>query len=308
MMEQCRLILRGARLLGKLIFSVLMICCLTDVACSGGKAGPAYDVTLRRLDQISPGTVIDNTAPKGWSNLIIKSYSRPRAGDVDQLSFTANRLTRLLFTALLADVKPSKDGSDGKPYKLAKVAVGLGVRIGDKDTVVTPETQKRLGANLGLLARVVLRTAQEKLADITIVARSATFQVFDSPCLMVVDGKHKAIVLRYALLVEEGSGRLNTLVWALAREDDGKYSGPLGAIQWLAPNLTGDCTLHVDGNEFSLGQPTEKAFAIVAPPKGKKEIKAGADLKSLIARPRFSTTTAAELESRLREALRHAGE
>ncbi|HTU19096.1 MAG TPA: hypothetical protein VMG10_13630 [Gemmataceae bacterium] len=306
MIEQCRHALCGIRFLGKMLLSLLMMCCLTDVACSGGKSGPDYDVTLRRLEQIPPGTVIDKKAPKGWSNLIVKSYSRPGAGDVKQLSITADRLTRLLFTAIVANVKPNKEGSDGKFYKLAKVAVGLGTRIDDKDTVVTPDTQKRLGAGLGLFARVVLRTAQEKLDDITILARSATFQVFDSPSLMVVDGKHKRIVLRYALLVEERSGRLDTLVWALGHDQDGKYGNPIGAIQWLPPDLTGDCVLHVDGNEFSLGQPTEKAFAITAPPKGQKEIKVGDDLKPLVARPRFSTKTAAELETKLRQALQNA--
>jgi hypothetical protein len=65
----------------------------------------------------------------------------------------------------------------------------------------------------------------------------------------------------------------------------------------------GDCVLHVDGNEFSLGQPTEKAFAIMSVPKGRKEIKVGDDLKSVVSRPRFSSTTVAELENKLREAL-----
>jgi hypothetical protein len=295
--------LRGVRFLGKTLLSALMICCLTDVACSQGKSDSAYDVTPRRLAQIPPGTVIGKEAPKGWSNLIIKSYSRPGAGDMNKLSVTADHLARMLFTAIVADVEPDKPGSDGKRYKLAKVAVGLGKDIGKKDTVITPDTQQRLGAGLGLFARVVLRTAQEKLADIAVVARSATFMVFDSPSYMVVEGRHKTIVLRYAVLVEERTGRLNTLVWALGREADGKYSDPIGAIQWLSPNLTGDCVLHVDGNEFSLGQPTEKAFAITAPPKGGKEIKVGEDLKPLVARPRFSSTTAAELESKLRQVL-----
>ncbi len=221
---------------------------------------------------------------------------------MEQLSPLADRLSRLLFTAILADVKADKMG--GQRYKLAKVAVGLGVRIGDKDTVVTPDTQQRLGAGLGILARVVLRTAQEKLSEIVVVARSRTLTVFDSPGLMLLDGKHKPVVLRYAVLVEEKTGQLNTLVWTLAREEGGKYSGPIGAIQWLPPNLTGDCILHVDGREFSLGQPTEKAFAMTTPPKGRKEIKVGDDLKPLLARPRFSATTAAELESKLREALK----
>jgi hypothetical protein len=302
-MTQCCLTLCGVRLLGKTLLSVLMICCLTDVACSSGKSDPAYDVTLRRLDQIPPGTVIDKKAPKGWSNLIVKSYSRPGAGDVNQLSATADRLTRLLFTAIVADVKEEKSDGGGKSYKLAKVAVGLGTRIGGKDTVVTPDTQRRLGADLGLLARVVLRTAQEKIGEIRVVARSASMMVFDSPSFLVVENKHKPVVLRYALLVDERRGRLNALVWALGRED-GKYSGPLGSIQWLPPDLTGDCILHVDGNEFSLGQPTEKAFAATSPPKGDKEIAVGTELKPLAARPRFSTAAAAELESKLRQATR----
>jgi hypothetical protein len=305
MIAQGRPPLRGARLIGNTLLSVLMICCLTDVACSDGKSGSDYDVTLRHLPQIPPGIVIDKEAPKGWSNLIIKSYSRPGAGDVKQLSPTADRLTRLLFTAIVADVRPQTErgntGESGKRYKLDKVAVGLGTRIGGKDIVITPDTQKQLGADLDLLARVVLRKSQEKLGEIVVVARSATFLVFDSPSFLVVDRKHKSIVLRYAVLVEERSGRLHTLVWAIGCEDDGKYGEAIGVMQCLPANLTGDCVLHIDGNEFSLGQPTERAFAITAPPKGQKEIQISDNLKPLAARPRFSSATAAELESKLRE-------
>ncbi len=77
MMAQSWHIVRGFRLLGKVLLSGLLVCCLTDVACSQGKTSPAYDVTLRHLDLIPPGTVIGKEAPKGWTNLIIKSYSRP---------------------------------------------------------------------------------------------------------------------------------------------------------------------------------------------------------------------------------------
>jgi hypothetical protein len=293
----------GIRFIGRLLLSALMVCCLTDVACSDGRTDSSYDVTRRRLAQIPPGTVIGKEAPKGWSDLIIKSYSRPGAGDVNELSSVADHLTRLLFTAILADVQPDTRGSEDKRYKLAKVAVGVGTRIGRKDTIITPDTQNGLRADLSLLARIVLRKAQEKLGDIAVVARSVTFLVFDSPSFMIVAGKHKPIVLRYAVLVEEGTGHLTTLVWALGRED-GKYTEPIGAIQWLPPNLTGDCILHVDGNEFSLGQPTERAFAIISPPKGQKEIMVGDDLKPLISRPRFSSATAAELETKLRQVLR----
>jgi hypothetical protein len=302
-MAQSKGKLHRIRLFGKMLFSALMVCCLTDVACSGGKPGmPAYDVALRRLDLIPAGTVIDKKAPKGWSHLIIKSYSRPGEGDTKQLTPVADRLSRFLFTAILANVK-AENTTDGKRYKLAKVAVGIGMSFRGKDTVITPDTQQRLGAGLGLLARVVLRTAQEKLADVTVVARSPTMMVFDSPGYMVHDEQHKPIALRYAVLVDESSGRLDTLVWVLDRDERGGYSGTTGAMQWLPQNLTGDCILHVDAREFSLGQPTEKAFAMTGPPKGKKEIAIGDDWKPLSVRSRFTATMAAELEKKLRQTL-----
>ncbi len=301
MMMQCRHTFHGARLIGKTLLSVLMVCCLTDVACSDPRSESAYDVTLRRLPQVPPGTVIDKEAPRGWSHLIVKGYPRPSAGDVRQLSPTADRLARLLFTTILADVK----GDDSnKGYKLATVAVGVGTRIGGRDIVITPDTAKQYGAGLSLLGRIVLSKSQERLNEIVVVARSATFLVFDSPCFLTVGDRHKSIVLRYAVLVDERTGRLNTLVWAVGRDADGKYTDPIGAIHWLPPSLTGDCILHIDGNEFSLGQPTERAFAITSPPKGQKEIQVSETLKPLIARPRFSPATAAELESKLREAIK----
>jgi hypothetical protein len=293
---------RPARLIGKTLLCGLMVCCLTDVACSQGKQA-AYDVTRRRIDLIPPGVVIGDKAPESWTNLLIKSKPRPGAGDVKELSANADRLSRLLFTAILADV-----GTDGRRFKLKKIAVGEGVRIGDKDTIVTPETQKRLGADLGFLARVVLRTAQEKLADIHYVARSDTMILFDAAGLMVRDKRHKPVVLRYAVLVEERTGRLDTLVWVLDRAEGDKYAGPVGAIRLLSPNQLEDCVLHIDAREFSLGQPTEQAFAMIEAPKGRKEIAVGADLKPLAVLPRFSTEVAAQLEGKLREALKTAVE
>lgn len=160
-----------------------------------------------------------------------------------QLSPTADRLSRFLFTAILADVKADKPG-DGKRYKLAKVAVGLGMRIRDKDTIITPDTQQRLGAGLGFLARIVLRTAQDKLAEVVVVVRSNTLMVFDSPGLLARDGKHNPVVLRYAVLVDERSGRLNMLLWVLDRTERGEYGGPAGISSGCRPTspATASCT------------------------------------------------------------------
>jgi hypothetical protein len=285
--------------------SLLLLCCLTDVACSESKSGAAYDVNLRRLDLIPPGTVIDKEAPKGWTKLIIKSRPRPGAGDVKKLSATADRMSRLLFTAILANVKTERTDA-GPRHRLANVAVGLGTRIGDKDTIVNPDTQKKLGANLGIVARVVLNKAHKKLDEIRVVARSNTLLVFDAPGLMVLDERHKPVVLRYAVLIEEKTGQLDTLLWVLDRAERGEYRGPVGPIEWLQPNKMEDCVLHVDASQFSLGQPTEDAFAMMRAPKGQKQLAIHDTLKSLAVRQRFSATTAGQLESELRETLRRA--
>jgi hypothetical protein len=308
MMEGCWPMVRRVRLIGKALLSVLMVCCLTDIACSESKpASSAYDVTQRRLDLIPAGTVIGKEAPEGWTHLLIKSHPHPGGGDTKELSSTADRLSRFLFTAILANVKAEKNDRDTR-YKLAQVAVGVGTSINNMDTIITPQTQRGLGANLGLLARVVLHTSQEKLGDIVVVARSDTMMVFDVPSLMVREERHKPVVLRYAVLVDVKTGRLDTLLWVLDREEYDRHDGPAGDIQWLSANKIEDCVLHVDSSEFSLGQPTEKAFALIHAPRGKKEIAVGDDLKPLVTRRRFSPATAAELEKKLHDALKQAAE
>ena len=123
MRTYCRYRVRPARLIGQTLLCGLLVCCLTDVACSQGKQA-AYDVTRRRIDLIPAGVVIGDKAPEGWTNLIIKSRPRPGAGDVKELSANADRLSRLLFTAILAEVK-----EEGRRFKLVKVAVGETVRV-----------------------------------------------------------------------------------------------------------------------------------------------------------------------------------
>jgi hypothetical protein len=95
MVAKCWRMARRARLIGKTLPAVVMVCSLTDVACSQGRSGTStYDVTRRRLDEIPAGTVIDKEAPRGWTNLIIKSRARP--GAMDALPPAADRLSRML--------------------------------------------------------------------------------------------------------------------------------------------------------------------------------------------------------------------
>jgi hypothetical protein len=288
---------------GRAIHGAVLLGCLAAFACSEDrKAAADYDVAPRRLDLIPAGTVIGTQAPSGWSHLILKSHPRPAAGDFRELSEDSAGLAGLLFTALVADVK-----ADSGRHHLERVAVGMGTRIGDRDTIITPETQKRLGADLGFIARIVLSTAQERLQDVQLIARSPTFALIDAPNLMLRQDRHRPVVLRYAVLVDEKTGHLETLLWLLDRDDRDGYVGPVGPMEWLPPSKIEDCVLHVDRREFTLGNPTERAFAMSRLPRGQRQIAFPESIRGLAARPRLSAAMAADLEAGLRAALKAAG-
>jgi hypothetical protein len=303
MITQFRPTFGGRRSAGRAIPGALLLACLAAFACSEDRKEAAdYDVAVHRIDLIPAGTVIGKEAPSGWSHLILKSHPRAGAGDYRLLSEDSTRLAGLLFTAIVADVKEER----GR-YHLDHVADGMGTRIGDQDVIVTPDSQERLGAGLGFLARIVLSTAQERLQEVQLVARSPTFALIDAPNLMLRQGRHRPVVLRYAILVEEKTGRLDTLLWLLDRNDRGGYTGPVGPADWLAPAKIDDCVLHVDRREFTLGTPTEKAFAMNRLPRGEKQVAFPASLKGLASRTHFSAATAADLEAGLRAALKSVG-
>jgi hypothetical protein len=303
---------RTFRFLGQGLFGLLAIGCLTSPACpqapgprSEGQAGapsdsrPRYDVTPRRMDLIMPGTVIDKGPPRDWTHLIIKSNPRVGAGDMKAVPKSAITLSSLLYTAIVARVE-EKAGR----HRLAAVAVGLGTRVDGKDMIVSPEKQKELGANLGLLERLVLSKAQEKLAEVQVVVRSDTLALIDAPGLLQRDGKHQPVVLRYAVLVDPATGKLETLLWAIDRDERGGYAGVAGPVEWLPPNKMEDCVLHVAAHEFSLLGPSENAFAMNRVPQGQKQLTLTAELKPLAGRMRLTEEMAQELETKLRAALK----
>jgi hypothetical protein len=289
---------RRIRPLALALVGLVLVCCLARIACPGRDPTPAYDVSARPLELIRAGTAVGTDAPAGWTHLVLKSVTRPGAGDVGQLSASQARLAGLLFTAIVADVS-----REGGRSRLARVAVGVGTRVGGQDLVLTPDTQERLGADLGFVARAVLSRAHQKLADVVTLARSPLMAVFDAPNLMVRDGRHRPVVLRYAVLVDEKSGRLDALVWVLDRQEGGGLAGPVGPAQWLPPAAVDDCVLHVDAREFFLGSPNEKSFALLSPPKGQRQLEFPAALGDLASRTRFSPTAAAQLEVGLRALL-----
>lgn len=308
---------RVFRLVGVGLFGALAACCLTSAACphvadqvAEGRARaqpapdarPEYDVAARSLDLIPPGTVIDKAAPKGWSHLIIKSQPRAGAGDVKKLTAGGAQTAGLLSTEIVANVE--KAGGPAR-FRLTAIAIGLGVKVNGQDTIVSPDKQVELGANLKFIERIVLNKATEKLKDVQVVVRSDTLVLIDASNLLRRDGRHQPVVLRYAVLVDPATGRLDTLLWVIDRDERGGYRGVAGPAEWLPPNKMEDCVLHVDGKEVSvLGVPSESAFAIERVPQGQKQVALPEDVKPIAGRMRLTGDMARQLEMRLREVVK----
>ena len=91
-------------------------------------------------------------APPGWSHLVIKSH--PHIADADRraVSGLVARLASFLFTVTLADVRP-EPGTQPPRYRLRDAAIGMGTRVNGQDVVLSPDTARGLGADLGWIER-----------------------------------------------------------------------------------------------------------------------------------------------------------
>jgi hypothetical protein len=254
----------------------------------------------RAVDRVPAGTLVADVPPDGWTHLVVKSMPRVASGDVDALSDKTSWLASFLFSTILAEVAEDR-ALEGPPrFVLKRIAAGVGMRIGRRDVVITTDTQEKLGANLGLLARQVLSETEERLGDTRVVARSDTFALVDARVTMLRDEKHRKVVLRYALLVDPTTGGLAALLWPIDLDKDGKLLDAAGPIEVLPQNKREDCRLHVDKSEFTLGLPTEEAFAIENPPAGRVAVNMPETLLPEAVAPVLKADGFARLERSLR--------
>jgi hypothetical protein len=276
----------------------LAFCGLATVLGSTPAAQAAQvDVTVRSVEMIQPGTVIGNQAPRGWTHLVIKSRPRMEREMARKVADSTAELASLLFTAIVADVRADPHAQDEARFCLARVGVGVGTRLSGRDVILSSETQQQLGADLGILEQMVLSGGEKELKKMRCTARSRTLAILDARGVLAVEGRHYPVVLRYALLVNPRTGRLDTLLWVLHfKGEQQQYGGPLTHIQWLPPNLVDDCLLHVDTNEFIFGFPTSLAFAMARPPQGWRVIAFPNELRGAAVQARFAPAVAQNLQ------------
>lgn len=271
------------------------------MAAAGPLAAQGYDLQPRRITLIAPGTEIGSEAPQGWTHLILKSKPRCTHGDVSRVSRSNIEMAGLLANSLVARVERGQDG-----FRLVDVATGVSTSIGGRDVIITPETQKQLGANFGFIQRLLLNEFHDQQQTVTVICRGPRFALFDTPIVLRAGQKNHAMLLRYAVIVDGASGNMETLCWALTKNSQGQPDAIYGPMHWLAANTMVDCRLYVDAGEYTLGVPSKNAFGCLSIPPGQVQINVPPRVGQILAAPRLSQTEAGQVEQWLGDAVRQA--
>ena len=227
--------------------------CSTQPQAAAPPPEPAaiIDVTPRPIAVIPAGTVIGDRAPEGWTHLLVKSYPKAREGDLDKMSTSMRELSELLLSSMLARVEV-EPGARPR-HRLVEVATGVGTKIKGQDVIISKDTANQLGANLGFLGPWALDKAYGRVEAAKIVLRSETLAVYDAPMLMLRDGKHAPVMLRYVFLLDPATGRLESLQWFIDMEPDGTFRDAHGPMELLRPNHIEERRIHVDAKQFQFG-------------------------------------------------------
>jgi hypothetical protein len=245
---------------------------LVVVAASNGLrlCGDEYRADARGLRRaelvpIAPGTVIGDQPPKTWSNLVIKALPRLASGDLGTLPRSAFRTAALIRTVILADVGRSAD--DASRFALRRVGIGLCIPDPSRgDVVVDSGRLKETGVRLGMLEKVVLKSAEDELGQGRLIAPSPTFALYRGPTVLNVGQVHRRVELTYAFLVDEKSGALRVLVWSEEARKD-RLAVP-ARLKELKPNLVFDCPLNVKAERLLGTVPVSWSFAMESLPPG----------------------------------------
>jgi hypothetical protein len=263
-----------------------------------------YDVTARPPELIAPGTVVGTTAPDGWSHLVIKGLPRVRPSEVQNVPAFGRlgrdisvRMASWMFTAFVADVRPRTQGNETR-YHLRAVGLGLGTSVGGRDVVITPETASDHGVELNLITREILTKGYETQKLAVVAVQGPTFALVDTPVWVRCGQKNRLVRYRYALLVDDATGRLDVACWML---DPGGDCGEPGAAVVLNPDQIDEAELIPDKKEFNtLGKPTDAGFAVEGLPPHRARISLPPDLRDLAAKTKFTADDARALEGGLR--------
>lgn len=220
------------------------------------------DLTSQPIATLAVGTaVVAGQAPKDWSHLVLHATPTLAGKDAEAAPELAAKFARMFRYTLVAHVARPK----GEPnFALEKVAHGFAVEATGGNEIVVSGKDSR-GSELGLIGRQILDENERVVAeDVRQVVRTKTMLLFDAKCTMLRKDEHEAMVMRHAVVVDPATGALRCAIWLLAKD----FTLAEKQLQVMGPSAEEQRLLSVKKDEFRLGLPSRKAFALRQVPPG----------------------------------------
>lgn len=250
--------------------STLAMCVFLGAFCRAQSGNPAD------LVRIEAGTPVENNSSARWNSIVMLARPRIASGDVNALPRSIQDTVSSFVLSILATIESEVDPATGQPkYRLREVGAGYAMDVDGQLQVVTLQDYSSMGLRLGLIQRQMLLENEKQLATAKIVARTSTLTMFDTPALVhKIDrsGKsiHQDFVMRHFVWIDSRTGKSATLVWLMTKDSLNEWQVVDEPMHLLPAGTKEDRRIHVDGDEFLFGIPSERAFALEDLPLGAK--------------------------------------
>lgn len=260
----------------------------------------------RGLQRIPAGTVVDDDDASRWNRIVLLARPRIASGAQSALSKSIRDTVSTFVLTVLATVEREIAADGQTRYALAEVGLGYSMKLNDQWTVVSSVEQKRLGAGLGFFQRQLLGSNEKQLDTATLIVSTPTMLIFDTPSIMLRDGQHRDFITRHCVWLDSKSGKCSALLWLLSKTPPNAASKNAmtvadEAMRWIPEGMREERRIHVDGDEFFLGVPSERAFALEDLPDG-KPIPWTDRAKQVAALPSYNAESLRELAASLNQA------
>jgi hypothetical protein len=280
--------------------AVLLLVLLNGVAVAG-QAADEVDFDRGAVTRITPGTIVGRENNNGWNRLVLLAEPRLASGAVEKIPDIARDYAMRFNVVIMARVRALDSALADAKYELERVGVGLCTRIGDRNVVISSETQKQLGAGLDAIERIVLGQNEKVLDDMVQIVRSRTMTMFDTKALVLHNGKPRDMLVRHLVWVVPATGRVAALIWPMNKDGRGNHHLASDSLVLVAGGFREDRVIHVSAEEITLGIPSARAFALARMPQGKK-IPLDDQLAALVVRKKYDRTSMQQLLDAIREA------
>jgi hypothetical protein len=273
-----------------------------SIAPADGESGQG-EVCLDRclLGRIPPGTVIEESPPLGWTNIV--RMIEPVLTEKD-LQNTPRLVA--FYVQLFKDVTLAKVEKVGISHELKLLAVGLTAKVEGKDTII--DLDHRYRADLGAFGGRLLAAYENGFKDhMWQLVQTPTLRVFDERQKLLRGGKHNVMLVRNAVRVDRKSGQVTTLVWLLSDNKDEENILAEENMQLLPDGYREKYHPSIRYDQFMLGLPISDDVLARREITQGKPVQFTPALRRLAARKTYTREEALELEEALRATASAAG-